>query len=198
MDVITMKVEFSEEAFLPTNSGKFRIFAVKEEISGKEHVVVHNLTAQDQKAIIRVHSSCLTGDAFGSLRCDCQSQLELSLNLISEAKGAIIYLQQEGRGVGLYNKIMAYSKQDQGMNTVEANIALNLPIDNRTYEAVIPILQRFQALKEIDLLTNNPNKINYLQEYLGIKIVRVPLPGVCNAYNKRYLDDKVRKMNYFK
>ena len=153
-----MNIEISQIANLPSKFGKFKVKAFKE--GEKEHLVIYKENL-DTIPIVRVHSECLTGDAIGSLKCDCRDQLEYALKLAEETNGMVIYLRQEGRNIGLLNKINAYALQDKGLNTVEANHQLGFRADERTYEIVTKILHHF-GIKKITLLTNNPDKINHL------------------------------------
>jgi GTP cyclohydrolase II len=147
----------------------------------------------DEVPVVRVHSECLTGDAIGSLKCDCRDQLEFALSLASKSGGMVIYLRQEGRNIGLLNKINAYALQDKGLNTIEANHQLGFAADERTYEIVTFILNHFQ-INKIKLLTNNPNKINSIS---GIEIVeRIPIIMTPNKYNENYLDVKRDEMGH--
>ena len=146
--------------------------------------------------LVRVHSECLTGDAFASLKCDCGPQLQATQRLIHEAgQGVILYLRQEGRGIGLTNKIRAYALQDQGHDTVDANLMLNLPADARTYEMCNIMLEHLQV-KQVRLITNNPLKIQALTEQ-GIDVVgRVPLTVGLNPFNEQYLKTKHERMSH--
>ena len=164
-----MNIEISEVASLPSRFGDFKVKAFKE--GQKEHLVIYTEDLPEVPTV-RVHSECLTGDAIGSLKCDCRDQLEYALTLASKNDGMVIYLRQEGRNIGLLNKINAYALQDKGLNTIEANHQLGFRADERTYEVVTYILHHF-GIKKIKLLTNNPDKINSISE---IEIVeRVPI-----------------------
>jgi 3,4-dihydroxy 2-butanone 4-phosphate synthase/GTP cyclohydrolase II len=164
---------------------------------GKDHLAMAfgDLNG-DEPVLVRVHSECLTGEVLGSLRCDCGEQLELSLQAISEAKrGVLIYLRQEGRGIGLRDKLRAYNLQDEGLDTVEANLALGHQADARDYDVAAQILKDL-GVQRIALLTNNPNKIEELQR-LGIDVARrLPLQGEVNAENARYLLTKAARMQH--
>ncbi|GAC1375541.1 MAG: GTP cyclohydrolase II [Aquirhabdus sp.] len=195
-----MSVQFIANALLPTKHGDLDISVFQDPATGEEHVALSKgLIGQAQTnepVLIRVHSECLTGDAFGSLRCDCGPQLDATLALIERTgRGAVLYLRQEGRGIGLTNKIRAYALQDQGHDTVDANLLLNLPIDARTYEMTLVMLNHFKV-KAVRLLTNNPLKVEALQEY-GIDVVeRVPLHVGLNPSNLVYINTKKNRMGH--
>ncbi|MCK9472929.1 GTP cyclohydrolase II [Sulfurimonas sp.] len=185
-----MNIKISEIANLPTRFGDFKVKAFKE--GSKEHLVIFKKNL-DEIPIVRVHSECLTGDAMGSLKCDCRDQLEHALKLASKTNGMVIYLRQEGRNIGLLNKINAYALQDKGLNTVEANHQLGFAADERTYEIVIFILNHFN-INRIKLLTNNPRKIDSLG---GIEIVeRIPIIMKSNPHNEAYLNVKKDEMGH--
>jgi GTP cyclohydrolase II len=183
-------LNISNEANLPTKFGNFKIRSFQE--NDKEHLVIYK-TPFDETPIIRVHSECLTGDALGSLKCDCGEQLQYALNLINEKSGMVIYLRQEGRGIGLFNKVNAYNLQDNGADTVEANHQLGFEADMRDFSVVSEILQYFNISK-IKLLTNNPKKIASIKK---IEIVeRLPIKVGENKYNEKYLSTKKEKMGH--
>lgn len=185
-----MNIEISEIANLPSKFGDFKVKAFKE--GHKEHLVIYK-EPLDEIPIVRVHSECLTGDAIGSLKCDCRDQLEYALKLASQINGMVIYLRQEGRNIGLLNKINAYALQDRGLNTIEANHQLGFETDERTYEIVPFILAHF-GIKKIKLLTNNPRKIESLGD---IEIVnRVPIVMKSNPHNEAYLSVKKESMGH--
>ncbi|MCD4668184.1 MAG: GTP cyclohydrolase II [Sulfurimonas sp.] len=189
-----MNIEISQIANLPSRFGNFKVKAFKEpcENGCKEHLVIYK-EKLDEIPIVRVHSECLTGDAIGSLKCDCRDQLEYALKLVEETNGMVIYLRQEVRNIGLLNKINAYALQDKGLNTVEANHQLGFAADERTYEMVTYILHHFKISK-IKLLTNNPDKINSISD---IEIVqRVPIIMESNKHNKGYLATKKAQMGH--
>ncbi|MGC8767360.1 MAG: bifunctional 3,4-dihydroxy-2-butanone-4-phosphate synthase/GTP cyclohydrolase II [Brevinematia bacterium] len=190
-------IERVEEAFLPTKYGNFRIIGYRELPTNKEHIALVKGNLENQENIIaRIHSECFTGDILGSLRCDCGNQLQTALEKIEEeGKGVLIYLRQEGRGIGLLNKIRAYKLQDEGLDTVEANKKLGLPIDARDYGIAFQILKDLKV-KSIRLMTNNPRKIEKLKEY-GIQVnERVPIIVGLNKHNKKYLKIKADKMGH--
>ncbi len=186
-----MDIEISEVADLPSRFGNFKVKAFKE--GDKEHLVIY-AKELDAVPVVRVHSECLTGDAIGSLKCDCRDQLEYALELASKRDGMVIYLRQEGRNIGLLNKINAYALQDKGFNTIEANHQLGFEADERTYEVVTFILHHF-SIHKIKLLTNNPDKVSAISD---IEIVeRIPIVMESNEYNKSYLHIKKEKMGHF-
>lgn len=185
------------EAKLPTEYGEFMIRVFHEESTGLDHVA---LSLGDMKGpdpvLIRVHSECLTGDAFGSRRCDCGPQLQAALLAISERGwGCLLYLRQEGRGIGLHAKIQAYHLQDQGADTLDANLMLGLPIDSRDYSIASSMLSAL-GISEVSLLTNNPNKVEQLR-YLKINVVEmVPLIVGVGEHNRDYLQTKGQRMGH--
>ncbi len=180
-------------ALLPTKFGDFKIYSFSDDIIA----LVNGDIKNSKNTLVRIHSECLTGDVFNSLRCDCRAQLEKSLELISkEGNGLVIYIRpHEGRGIGLKNKIKAYELQDKGADTVEANHQLGFPADKRTYTEAVSILNYF-SLSSVRLLTNNPDKINYLKNN-GISISEVvPLITEPTEHNKFYLETKKEKMGH--
>lgn len=184
-------MELISEAQLPTKFGNFTIKVFKNPISLVEHYV---LQANEEEGIIpmvRIHSECATGDIFGSLRCDCQDQLHAALALIAQNKnGAVIYLKnQEGRGIGISNKIKAYHLQEQGLNTYEANEKLGLPLDARNYDDAISIL-KILGYTSITLITNNPAKEEAVKA-AGIAFTTYHINASVNEYNKAYIDAKI-------
>ncbi|WP_297197165.1 bifunctional 3,4-dihydroxy-2-butanone-4-phosphate synthase/GTP cyclohydrolase II [Thermanaeromonas sp.] len=186
------------EAHLPTRYGEFRAIAYEDILEKKGHLALVKGTVDDgQPVLVRVHSECLTGDVFGSLRCDCGEQLERALRLIeAEGRGVLLYMRQEGRGIGLLNKIKAYKLQEEGKDTVEANEALGFPPDLRDYGIGAQILADL-GIRELRLLTNNPRKIAGLEGY-GLKVVeRVPLEIKPNGINRRYLQVKKEKLGHW-
>ena len=191
-------LRFIEQSKLPTRWGEFNIHAFEDPFKGKEHVAITMGDCNSgEPLLLRIHSECLTGDAFGSLRCDCGEQLDQALKMISERKrGAILYLRQEGRGIGLVNKIRAYNLQDQGADTVEANEQLGFGADMRDYSICGPMLKHI-GVKSVILMTNNPRKIKAL-ENMGIKIsVRATIETERNPHNSRYLSTKSGKLGHY-
>jgi len=185
------------EARLPTKYGEFTAVAYKSSVDTAEHVaLVNGDILTDEPILVRVHSECLTGDVFGSLRCDCGAQVEMALQRIAkEDRGVFLYMRQEGRGIGFHNKLRAYALQDQGMDTVEANEALGFAPDLRDYGVGAQVLADL-GLHNIRLLTNNPKKVIGLESY-GIKIVEtVPLIAPATPYNIHYLRTKQTKLGH--
>ncbi len=190
-----MKIEISHIAKLPTKHGNFLIQSFKEGF--KEHLVVmsedFNEVSPNQIVInARIHSECLTGDAIGSIKCDCQAQLNFALEYINQHGGILIYLRQEGRNIGLLNKVNAYSLQDKGFNTVEANHQLGFASDERSYEVVDFILKHY-GITKINLLTNNPDKLNKIAAEV---ILRIPIMVGQTAENANYLSVKKEMMGH--
>jgi 3,4-dihydroxy 2-butanone 4-phosphate synthase/GTP cyclohydrolase II len=185
------------EAKLPTEWGEFTAVAYRSVVDAAEHVaLVRGDISSDEPVLVRVHSECLTGDVFGSFRCDCGAQIEMALQRIAkEDRGVFVYMRQEGRGIGFHNKLCAYTLQDQGMDTVEANIALGFAPDLRDYGVGAQILADL-CLHNIRLLTNNPKKVIGLESY-GIKIVEtIPLIAPSTPYNIHYLETKQKKLGH--
>jgi len=188
--ITKMNIKISDVANLPSRFGTFKVKAFQE--GHKEHLVIYK-ESSDEAPVVRVHSECLTGDALGSLKCDCGDQLAFALKTVEKEGGMVIYLRQEGRNIGLLNKINAYALQDQGFNTIEANHQLGFAADERTYEIVTTILEHFN-IKRIRLLTNNPAKINSLE---NIEIVeRLPIIIDSNEHNEGYLKVKKDEMGH--
>ena len=186
-------------ASLPTQFGHFKIYAYRNSLDASEHVAIVKgdpACFKDQAVMVRVHSECLTGDALGSLRCDCRMQLQAALKMIEAAgQGVVVYLRQEGRGIGLINKLKAYSLQDLGLDTVEANERLGFPADLRNYGVGAQILNDL-GVQKICLITNNPRKIAGLRGY-GLTVVdRVPLLIEATSYNSNYLATKAEKLGH--
>ena len=185
------------EASLPTRYGEFKAIAYKSDVDTKEHIaLVMGDVVNAKPVLVRVHSECLTGDVFGSLRCDCGEQVAMAMQAIAkEGRGVILYMRQEGRGIGFHNKIRAYELQDKGMDTVEANISLGFAPDLRDYGIGAQILTDL-GIREIRLLTNNPKKVISLEGH-GLKVVQtVPIVVKPNPHNLRYLETKKNKMGH--
>jgi len=191
-------IEKGTQVKLPTRYGSFNLIPFLQKSNGLEHIaLIKGKWTIDDPVLVRVHSSCVTGDIFGSLRCDCGSQLHTAMEMIEkEERGVIVYMNQEGRGIGLFNKIKAYKLQEEGRDTVEANVDLGFTPDERDYGVGANIL-RDLGLGKIRLITNNPVKRAGLEGY-GLKIVEnVPLPAKPNPYNEFYLKTKRDKMGHF-
>lgn len=187
-------IEISKIAKLPTKFGNFKIQAFKEVDLHREHLAIFTDNLESvSNPVVRIHSECLTGDALGSLKCDCGEQLDFAMKYIQERGGLIIYLRQEGRNIGLLNKVNAYNLQDGGLNTVEANHQLGFEADERKYDIADYILDYFN-LKSISLLTNNPQKLTTLKTVNIFK--RVPIIIKENKFNKDYLNIKRESMGH--
>jgi len=190
-------VDIPSQANLPTSFGDFSIRVFHEDSTGFDHVA---LTMGDMNGpdpvLIRVHSECLTGDAFGSLRCDCGPQLHAALNsIVEKGWGCLLYLRQEGRGIGLHAKIQAYHLQDKGADTLDANLMLGYPGDARDYQIAASMLKNL-GISKVSLLSNNPNKSEQLKSY-GINVVdNVPLVVGVGDKNRSYLETKVDRMGH--
>jgi 3,4-dihydroxy 2-butanone 4-phosphate synthase/GTP cyclohydrolase II len=185
------------EVDLPTEYGRFHAVGYRGILDGKEHIaLIRGRLGGNEPTLVRIHSECLTGDVFGSKRCDCGPQLHAALRRIAEqGRGVLIYLRQEGRGIGLLNKLRAYKLQEQGEDTVEANQALGFPADMRDYGAAAGILTDL-GITNVQLLTNNPLKIKGLKQHGIARIERIPLEVPANAQNKSYLLTKKEKMGH--
>lgn len=192
-------IEMVAKSNLPTKYGMFELYGFKDLVTGEHHeALVMGDIADGDPVLCRVHSECLTGDTFGSLKCDCGQQLDLALKKISEeGRGVLVYLTQEGRGIGILNKIKAYALQDKGMDTVDANLALGLPEDARDYNVGIQIL-RDLGVSKIKLMTNNPKKIYGLgDKNCGLEITeRIPLQIQAQKFDSFYLETKMKRMGH--
>ena len=195
-----MSITFVARTVLPTEWGTFDIVGFEDDETGKEHLALAlgDLKSNSDPIMCRVHSECLTGDALGSLRCDCGSQLQYAMRSIGEVgSGLILYLRQEGRGIGLLNKLKAYALQDKGADTVEANVALGFSADERDYQVCEPIL-KFLEVAKVRLLTNNPKKVEALKA-LGVEVTEVlPVHTGENPHNEKYLSIKAEKMGHWR
>jgi 3,4-dihydroxy 2-butanone 4-phosphate synthase/GTP cyclohydrolase II len=190
-------IEKGDRVKLPTNKGDFEFIPFRQTSNGIEHAaLVKGSWTKDEPVLVRLHSSCFTGDIFGSMRCDCGAQLHKAMEMVNtEGKGVVIYLSQEGRGIGLLNKIKAYRLQDQGMDTVQANLKLGFGEDERDYGVGASIMREL-GLGKVRLISNNPVKRAGLEGY-GIKIVEtIPLVIESNPHNKFYLETKANKMGH--
>jgi GTP cyclohydrolase II len=190
-------LKFIETSNLPTDIGEFKVHAFTEESKSKDHLAIGMgdlLTSEP--VLCRIHSQCITGESFFSMRCDCRYQLTESLTRIAEkGRGVVFYLQQEGRGIGLSNKIRAYNLQDKGFDTVEANHQLGFKEDERGYDIVSEMIN-FLGIKKVDLMTNNPKKIKAL-EAMGVIInQRVQISSSTNKYNEKYISTKIKKLGH--
>ncbi len=184
-------------ADLPSRFGEYHVVAFWNNKDGKEHAAfVHGDVCESEDVPVRVHSECLTGDVIGSLRCDCRDQLETALKIIGQMdKGIVLYLRQEGRGIGFINKIRAYGLQDHGYDTVQANLALGFRDDEREYSVAAHMLYSLKV-KSIRLMTNNPRKIEDLTKYGIVVNERIPLVIPPNSYNQFYLETKAEKSGH--
>jgi len=184
-------IKKQSESIIPTAWGSFRMIAFSsEEADYSPHLALLSASFNPNKTVlVRVHSECLTGDIFGSKRCDCGEQLHQSLEKLSETNGVLIYLRQEGRGIGLINKLKAYNLQDQGLNTKDANVHLGFEPDERTYEVAIEIMKSL-GIEEIKLLTNNPEKLESIEKSEIQLKARVPLIMPVSPDNQKYLETK--------
>ncbi|UNK69933.1 GTP cyclohydrolase II [Microbacterium sp. H1-D42] len=189
------RVSLRADANVPTTHGDFRILAYKDRVTGTDHLAIIS-GALDETALVRVHSECLTGEALGSLKCECGPQLQSALDLIEKESGVVIYMRgHEGRGIGLINKLRAYSLQEDGLDTVDANLALGLPADARDYAAAAGILTDL-GISKVRLLTNNTDKVAKLRE-LGLDVVeQVPLIVGVGPNNHQYLETKRDRMGH--
>ena len=192
-----MKITFSNKAKLPTKYGEFNIVSFKQENDIHEHCLLYIGNVKGQEDVLtRIHSECLTGDVFSSKKCDCGEQLDESIRAIAKKKvGIILYLRQEGRGIGLFNKINAYALQDEGQDTIQANHSLGFDTDLRDFTIAVKVLEHLK-IKSIELLSNNPEKIKVWQNS-GIHVAkRLPVIIETNKYNIDYLEVKREQLNH--
>lgn len=191
------KVWKYSETNLPTIYGNFKVYVFRNSIDYKEHLAISaGETGDGENIPVRLHSECLTSEVLGSLKCDCREQLQDALKQIArDGKGIVLYLRQEGRGIGLGNKVLAYSLQEEGYDTVEANHILGFPDDLREYNVAAAMLH-ILGVKSVQLLTNNPKKIDGLEKYNIIVNQRIPLQITPNPINKFYLQTKARKSGH--
>jgi GTP cyclohydrolase II len=191
------EVELVSKAKLPTRFGIFTIYGFLDHHDGKEHTaMVHGDVQGAEACPVRIHSECHTGDIWFSLRCDCREQLEASLKYIkSQERGVIVYLRQEGRGIGLLNKLKAYDLQDRGFDTVDANNRLGFPTDARSYESAAEII-RLLGIESVALITNNPDKISGLEREQISVTRRIPVIIPSNLHNQRYLRTKKERLGH--
>lgn len=190
-------LSFVSETLLPTEQGSYRVRAYRDHVSGTEPVaIISGDVAGGAHVPVRVHDECFTSEVLGSLKCDCRQQLRFSMDYISKrGPGAVIYLRQEGRGIGLANKIAAYALQEDGHDTVDANRLLGLPDDVRRYDAAAAILKDLEILS-VRLMTNNPRKVRKLEE-LGVQITgRIPILMAANKHSEGYLEAKQLRMGH--
>ena len=190
-------IKFIEVSELPNSIANFKVHAFTENQNEKDHLAITlGDVGSTNSVLTRIHSQCITGESFFSLRCDCRFQLTESLNLIAKKScGIVFYLQQEGRGIGLSNKIRAYKLQDQGLDTVEANHQLGFGEDERSYE-IVAAMAKHLSVTTIDLMTNNPKKIEAVKKSGLIVNKRIPIKIVSNDYNRDYLNTKAKKLGH--
>lgn len=197
VDELLKDVWMYAESMLPTMYGNFKIYVFRNKIDKKEHIaIVKGQLGTGEEIPVRIHSECMTSETFGSLKCDCREQLETALRYVADARsGIILYMRQEGRGIGLGNKIKAYALQEIGFDTVEANHQLGYPDDLRRYDVSAAMLH-ILGVKSVRLLTNNPKKIMGLEQY-GIEVVeRIPIKITPNSVNNFYLTTKAQKSGH--
>jgi GTP cyclohydrolase II len=199
IEELFLTVKYVASATLPTRWGQFTIHGFEEKGTGKEHVAITmGEVAGEEPLLCRIHSECLTGDCLFSLRCDCGPQLQAAMqNVAEKGRGLILYLRQEGRGIGLLNKLKAYALQDSGADTVEANVQLGFEPDSREYQVCKPILDHLE-INALRLMTNNPRKVEALKG-MGIKVTEIiPHHTEANPHNESYLSVKVNKLGHMK
>ena len=194
---MTSDLKFIESSNLPTDLGEFKVHAFTDEKTLKDHLAISmGDLLTNEPVLCRIHSQCITGESFFSMRRDCRFQLTESLSQIAEiGRGVIFYLQQEGRGIGLSNKIRAFNLQDKGLDTVEANHQLGFKEDERDYETISEMIN-FLAIKKVNLMTNNPKKIDALKNMGVIVNERIPISTNSNKYNEKYISTKIKKLGH--
>ncbi len=186
---------FVAETLLPTHSGSWKLRAYRSDVKQLEPIVIYDHYDPEEAPFVRVHDACFTSETLGSLKCDCKAQLDYALKFVEQHGGLVIYLQQEGRGIGLANKLAAYALQEQGLDTVDANRALHLPDDAREYDAVADILNDL-GITTIRILSNNPTKISRI-EATGVTVAeRIPVIIEPSPHNKKYLETKKLRMGH--
>lgn len=192
-----MKLQIQAEALIPTPWGEFNMIAFSDQSDDwMPHLALVHTSFDPQQAVLtRIHSECITGDLFGSKRCDCGEQLSRALEMTAEEGGVVLYLRQEGRGIGIINKLKAYNLQDQGHNTIDANLHLGLEVDARHFGIAVEMLEAL-SITQIRLLTNNPNKIEAFENGSIDVVERVPLEIEAHAENYGYLKTKQQKMGH--
>jgi GTP cyclohydrolase II len=192
-----VSVEVFARAALPTRHGNFEIVAFRNSKDGLDHVAIVKGNVVGREAVpVRMHSECLTGDVFGSLKCDCRDQLEAAIATVAATEcGVILYLRQEGRGIGLANKVKAYSLQERGLDTVEANRHLGFDDDLREYDVAAGMLQLL-GIASVDLITNNPRKLSGIRDHGVTVVARTPIQLPANPHNRFYLQTKKRKSGH--
>ena len=190
-------IKFVESCEFPTEIANFHLYAFKENVTNKEHLAIVLGTFDHNESILaRIHCQCLTGESLFSLRCDCRFQLTESLKKIAKKGcGIVFYLQQEGRDIGLLNKIKAYKLQDQGLDTVEANHKLGFVDDPRDYK-IVSAIAKYLGINSIDLMTNNPSKIEALKNHGLLVNKRIPIKSKATKYNRNYLKTKAKKLGH--
>ncbi len=190
-------VEMAAKANLPTRFGDFQVYGFESHVDGKEHAVVARGDLDGATDLpVRIHSECFTGDVMGSLRCDCRQQLEAALEFVAgQPAGAVVYMRQEGRGIGLVNKIRAYALQEEGLDTVEANNALGFPDDLRRYDVAAQMLEQL-GVRSVRLITNNPRKVEGLTRHGVVVTGRIPHVMPANEHNAFYLATKRDKSGH--
>ncbi len=196
-DTVLPRIEKYAETNLPTRHGKFKVTVFRDH-AGSEHLAIHTGDVSGGELVLaRAHSECFTSEVLGSLKCDCREQLEMALAAVArEGRGVVLYLRQEGRGIGLGNKIRAYALQESGADTIEANVRLGFAIDSRRYDIAAAMLKAL-GVRSVALMTNNPDKVEQLARH-GIAVTRrVPIQALANEHSLAYLDTKREKMGHF-